>query len=185
MPNVDLPRHLERDITIDARLTEMAREAVAHYIRTQDPTRGCESEKWAVKPSQIKGLRQVACTQPERLGDFVGKQLEKARARTEDRETKPSDKDQQVIAFWTLILEALRDPPQHTWAISQVRSEAMPDHLRQKDPPKGAKLSREQQEARRIQKQERERWERQWNAEHIPPYFRSFCIEYLYQMYNV
>lgn len=184
MPDVDLPEHLSTDITIDSQLVQMAREAVAQYIQTRDPQRGPPATKWAVKPSQIKGLRQVADNQPGHLLHFVEKQLEKATSRIRDPEKNPSQKDEDVVAFWTLIQQILQDSSKQPWALAPLRQQAMPAHLQAAQVPKGAKLSREEQEARQRQKEERSRWEAQWNTAHIPHYFRSFCIDYLYRMYK-
>lgn len=184
MAAIDFPEQIALDVSIDTLLADKARQAVDHYIQDQNPERGSDPKRWPITHNQIKGLRQVACHQPQHLTQFVDKQLAKAQAKADEGSKDPSPKQQAVLAFWTLLKELVQAREPKPWSLAYMRAQAMPQHLRPVDSPKGAKPTDAVKQAAAKQKQERQRWEEAWNAVHIPPYFRSFCIHYLYRMYN-
>lgn len=183
MPDADALPPITVDVNIDTWLADKARTAVDYYIKNALPERLPDPDKWAVKASQIKGLQQIARQQPERLKDFAEKQLDKATKRAQQGSDEARAREEQVMAFWKLVLELVAGRAAgFGWSLEAARSAAMPQHLRQV--PQGKAATREEQEARRMQKEERERWEQMWNAAHVPAFFRMFCIHYLYRMYN-
>lgn len=153
--------NLDANIDIDTWLSEKARQAVDYYIHKAGPRRGPDSGRWPVKPTQIKGLLQVARQQPDRVKEFAQKQYDKASGRSHSSDAS------QVTDFWSLVLELVGGASHgFGWSLTKARQEAMPEHLRP------------------VKQQDRVEWERTWNAAHVPAFFRSFCIYYLYRMYN-
>jgi hypothetical protein len=175
---------LEVHIAADTELGERAIQAVELYVRQHADSSYRTPDDWPVHRSQIMGLRQIALNEPLQVSSFAEKQRQKAEARLE---TMTNEKKRQEleseIAFWELIKNLCEGkPPKVPWSLSQAREQALPAELQEEKQPSGAKLTKEQQEARKQQREERERWLRQWALDHYPAFFQRFCAHYLYTL---
>ncbi|MBA2224966.1 MAG: hypothetical protein WHU94_15960 [Thermogemmata sp.] len=175
---------LEIDIAADTELGQQAKVAVEQYLRQHGEESYRSSDDWPIARSQISGLRQIAMNEPRQVAAFAEHQRKKAEAKLETttKEERRSELEAE-IAFWDLI-KGLCDgkQPRVPWSLTQARDQALPAELQEEKQPPGAKLTKEQQEARKQKREERERWLRQWESEHYPVFFQRFCAHYLYEM---
>jgi hypothetical protein len=175
---------LEIDIAADTELGQRAIEAVQQYIRHNGEASYQGADEWPIARSQISGLRQIALNEPRQVAAFAEHQRQKAEAKhkTTTKEERRSELEAE-IAFWDLIKQLCDGkPPKVPWSLTQARDAALPAELQEEKQPPGAKLTKEQQEARKQKREARERWLRQWESEHYPVFFQRFCAHYLYEM---
>ena len=136
---------------------------------------GRESD-WPVSRAQLKGLLQIASNEPEQLVNFADHQAEKARRGEQSggrsRRTQP---DNPKEAFWKLIKEIVQgDPQQKKWSLEKLRRQYIPQEF-QLVPGETGQAKKEREAKLR-------EWERQWNREVFPVFFRTFVNHFLYLM---
>jgi hypothetical protein len=162
---------MELDIAIDTELRERALEAVRTFLAGHGTP---------VSRSQIKGLLQVAANEPTLLDRYAGKQKERAQKRELSVREDRRDAFRNEAQFWELIqLLCQGRPPKAAWSLEQMRAGLLPAEYVLAALPPGARLSPEEQSARGRKKTLREEWERRWNRDYYPGFFRHFCAEYL------
>uniref|UniRef100_A0A7C2C4U7 Uncharacterized protein n=1 Tax=Thermus islandicus TaxID=540988 RepID=A0A7C2C4U7_9DEIN len=151
---------LEIDIAADTELGQRAQEAVKQYLRQHGEEWYRCSDDWPIARSQISGLRQIALNEPRQVAAFAEHQRQKAEAK--HKTTKKEERQAELeaeIAFWELIKQLCDGkPPKVPWSLTQARDKALPAELQEERQPPGAKLTKEQQEARKQKQAQRESW---------------------------
>jgi hypothetical protein len=164
----------ELDIVADTELRERAIAAAADFVRHHG---------YPVARSQIAGLLQIAGNEPGRLSDFCGKQRERALRRKETTTRAERQAHYQAEAdFWSLVQQlAAGVGAKVPWSLRKLRdSAARPADCTVTPLEAGAKLTREQQAARKETERRARHWEQEWDRDHYPIFVRHFCAEYLH-----
>lgn len=163
----------ELDVISDTTFAEQAAQAVDALVKDHD---SCP-----VRRAQISGLRQIAVNQFGQVKDFAKKQQERAQKRVENGGRNPSPSILAEIEFWKTVVRLCDGkPPRCTWSLQMEAEAALPDELRIEPVPKGTQLTKEQQNQRRVTKEENRQWMLDWKERHYPAFFQRFCAHYLY-----
>lgn len=163
----------ELDVLSDTELRDRALEAVDHFAREH----GCP-----VSRAQVAGLRQIAAQEPRQLPPFASKQKQRAEKRYADSGRK-NERFAHESRFWELVTSVCEGtPPRHAWSLKQTRDAALPARLREEKQAPGARLSKDEQAARKKAKDDREDWLQCWETDHYALFFQHFCAHYLYRM---
>jgi hypothetical protein len=167
---------LDVNIAVDTELGKHAIDAVADYVNEHAQSSYRSSDDWPIARSQISGLLQIAMREPEKLKDFAEKQEQKAKARREATREERQRKLDAEIEFWELIKNLCDGkPPKIRWSLAHVRENEVPAELQDDELPPGAKLTKEQQAARKEKGERRKQWLRQWNRDYFPAFFQRFA----------
>jgi hypothetical protein len=165
----------DRDVEIDTNLRQRAIDAVESFVRDKGTP---------VTRAQIAGLMQIAVNEPHVLGDFAGKQKERARKRADDlKEGGLKDLLEAQIDFWERVkLLSEGKGAKCPWSLLQAREAAIPEERKLEMLPPGTALSPTQREERERKKRELEAWKHEWDVAHYGGFFRHFCAHYLYRL---
>ena len=173
---------LNLDVVIDTDLRERAISAVEKYIADYQPYR--DPRDPVVSRSQVTGLMQIALNEPGKLGQFAGKQKQRAEDRAEGRgEGDQKKKLLDQAAFWELVRTLCEGlGARCLWSLLQAKKAAIPLALILEKLPPGTALSSEDRAKRERKKGELEAWEREWDHDYVPGFFRHFCADYMHKM---
>ncbi|MDW8078427.1 MAG: hypothetical protein RMJ16_06015 [Thermoguttaceae bacterium] len=152
------------DLEIHDEAVKAAQSFVEEHLHQMEFAKDSE---WPIKRAQLNGLRELAEKEPSKIADFARHQKEKS--------AKSQDKDC-AEAFWDCV-EKLLQGRQRDWSLAKAREEARPKDW--VNVAKAGKLTPEEERARR---QKNEQWDKEWNREVVPAFFRTFCIEIIYQL---
>jgi len=152
----------ELDIIADTELRTRAIEAAEKLFRKAGSS--------AIRP-KVNGLLQVAVNEPREVASFANKQKERAQ----------SKRDEDEAEFWESVRILCQGGRNAEWFLKKARDEAVPNQLALKPNTPGAKPTKEQ-EAQKNLKKDREDWEKQWDRDHYPIFFRYFCSHLLYRV---
>ena len=178
---------LDIDIAADTELGQRAIEAVDRYLRENGVGPFREEKDCPISRSQIAGLRQIAQNEPAKVREFAEQQRKKAKAKLDTTTNEERQRELKAeIAFWELVRGLCEGkPPKFSWSLTQARDQALPAELQDEKQPPGAHLTKEQQAARKHKREQRERWQRQWELDHYAAFFQRFCVHYLYELYEM
>jgi hypothetical protein len=141
----------------------------------------CREHGFPVERSQMAGLRQIAGNEPGLLKEFLDHQRDRAQRRFQSSGQR-NEKFAAEIKLWDLVGQLCAGrPPRCEWSLEQDASAAVPAELRTEKLPPGAKLSREEQGARRQRDAARDKFLAEWRLRAYPLFFQHFCAEYLYR----
>ncbi|MDW8266678.1 MAG: hypothetical protein RMJ52_15250 [Gemmataceae bacterium] len=164
---------LELDIRIDTDLRDRAVEAVKEFVKKHGTP---------VSRTQIAGLLQIAGNEPGLISRYAGNQKERAEKRLIGmKEGDNKTRLENEVDFWKLVVDlCVGKGSQHDWSLAQECEKQMPDHLKNLVKPHATDKSGRETYNRLMA--ERNQYEKQWNRDHYPSFFRHFCAEYLYRM---
>jgi hypothetical protein len=172
------------DIAADTGLGQRALEAAATFVAdaVSDPVE--KEDEWPISRSQIAGLRQIASIEPSKVKEFADNQRTKAANRLEG--TTREDKKRKLeneVNFW-LLVKALCDggPAARGFSLADLRKQAVRERYPDESLPPGAQLTAAQQAERKAQKDERLRWERDWDHGGFSTFFQRFCAELVFRL---
>ncbi|MEX1027454.1 MAG: hypothetical protein WD049_05535 [Candidatus Paceibacterota bacterium] len=132
--------------------------------------------------SQINGLRQIAIQQPLRVKAFADHQRQRAEKKHETASQNAKATLESQIAFWKLVAD-LCETNKLPWSPATEVETQMPGELREENIPTKADCKSNEERGRRKQlKSSQKQWLDAWNNQHLPEFFRRFCIHYLYRL---
>lgn len=162
---------IDLNVLIDTEVHEKAVNLARQFVEQHVQSSSTDESDWPVKRSQVNGLRSLATKEPKKLADFAKHQKEKAKKNKELAEV-----------FWNLVIQIVSRPSGNRWSLMSIREGCMPPEFRA-EPPSGKEQGGPNEVQKRKEREQlRKLWEQQFDQEVIPAFFRTFCIEYLYQM---
>jgi hypothetical protein len=164
---------LDLDVRIDTELLERAVAEVDGFVNKHGTP---------VTRTQIAGLQQIAVNEPDKIANFASKQKERAEKRLQGiKESDPKyQKFQSEIVFWAMVSNLCSGKgAQVSWSLLKLREQEMPADYRL-DKPHPSAPAEERNRFHQIQSQKAQ-WERRWNRDHFPAFFRHFCAHYKYR----
>jgi hypothetical protein len=164
------------DLLVDAVIVPEAVRLAEEFVGSYGELGYGRESDWPVSRAQLKGLLQIASNEPEQLVNFADHQAEKARRGEQSggrsRRIQPENPKE---AFWKLIKEIVQgDPQRKRWSLEKLRRECVP--------PEFQPASGETSQAKKEREAKLREWERQWNREVFPVFFRTFVNHFLYLM---
>lgn len=162
---------LDFTVVTDTEVHQQAVSLAREFVEQHAERRYADESGWPVKRAQVNGLRSLATKEPRKLAEFAKHQKDKAKR---DKET--------AEAFWNLVLRVLSRSSGNQWSLVSLREQCMPPELRVEPSSCKDHAGPSEVQKRKEREQLRKLWEQQFDQEVIPAFFRTFCIEYLYQM---
>jgi|YNPMSStandDraft_1061717.scaffolds.fasta_scaffold111253_2 hypothetical protein len=166
---------MDIECLLDDLIVQEAVRLAEEFIQSYPEFQSEKDREWPISRSQLSGLVHIARNEPEKLVEFAEHQAEKAvrsgSARGRFGTTEPDNPKER---FWKLIKEIVQgDTKGKRWSLEKVRRECIPSNLLLE--------SAETPQAKKEREVKLREWEKQWNREVFPVFFRTFVSHLLYR----